>query len=70
VEHPTSTPELRPNQLYPIDVARKFLGDIGRTTFYDKVAKGEIEIVKIGSRSMATGTGLIRYIESLTKAAA
>jgi hypothetical protein len=70
MEHQSSTPELRPNQLYPIDVARKFLGDIGRTTFYEKVGKGEIEIVKIGARSLATGAGLIRYIESLTKAAA
>jgi hypothetical protein len=70
VEHQTSTPELRPNQLYPIDVARKFLGDIGRTTFYSLVGKGEIELVRIGSRSLTTGEGLIRYIESLTKAAA
>jgi hypothetical protein len=69
VEHNTASPELRANQLYPIEVARKFLGDIGRTTFYSMVAKGDVELVKIGSRSLATGAGLIRYIESLRTAA-
>jgi hypothetical protein len=33
------------------------------------VAKGDVELVKIGSRSLATGAGLIRYIESLRTAA-
>lgn len=69
MEHNTANPELHANQLYPIEVARKFLGDIGRTTFYAMVAKGEIEIVKIGSRSLATGAGLIRCIETLRAAA-
>jgi hypothetical protein len=69
MERNTASPELRANQLYPIEIARKFLGDIGRTTFYSLVSKGEIEIVKIGSRSLATGAGLIRCIESRRAAA-
>jgi hypothetical protein len=69
VEQIPPSPELRPNQLYPIDIARKFLGNIGRTKFYDEVAKGQIEIVKIGSRSLATVAGLIRYIDRLRASA-
>ena len=51
--------------LHPIPEARKMLGDIGHTKFYQIVAAGKIKLVKIGSRSFATDEELRRYAASL-----
>ena len=44
--------------LLSIPDALRFLGDIGRSNFYEEVGDGEIELVKIGSRSFAPVTSL------------
>ncbi|OBI72716.1 helix-turn-helix domain-containing protein [Mycobacterium asiaticum] len=44
--------------LVPYDEAMRMLGGIGRTTFYELMATGEIEQVKIGRRGFITSKWL------------
>ena len=41
-------------RFFSIQQARTELGDIGRTTLYDMVAAGKLELVKLGSKSLIT----------------
>jgi excisionase family DNA binding protein len=53
--------------LYPIPDAQAQLG-IGRSTVYELIAKGDLQTVKIGSRTLISHDELVRYARSLTKA--
>ena len=43
------------------------LGRIGRTKVYESIVAGDIEVVKIGSRTLATHESLERYVRSLSE---
>ncbi len=51
--------------LHPIPEARKMLGDIGHTKFYQIVGAGKLKLVKIGRRSFLTDEEIRRYAASL-----
>lgn len=51
--------------LHTVPDARRLLGDLGHTKFYELVAEGRIRIVKIGRRSYVAHTELERYVDSL-----
>ena len=62
-----------PNQeiarlLHPISETQELLGGLGRTTIYELIKQGEIEIVKIGSRSFVTHESLSGYVSKLSLA--
>lgn len=54
----------------PISEARHSLGDIGRTTLYELVARGDIVKVNIGRRGFITAESLGEYVDRLTASAA
>lgn len=43
---------------FSIAQARAELGNIGRTLTYDLVAKGDLELVKLGRKSLITGRSI------------
>ncbi len=51
--------------LYPINDAVEVLG-IGRSTLYELIATGEIDVVKIGRRTLIVQDELERYVKRLT----
>ena len=51
--------------LHPVKEARRLLGGIGVTKFYELVATGEIELVHIGRRSFLTDFEYRRYVDEL-----
>lgn len=53
--------------LEPLPDACQQLG-IGRSTFYELIAAGEIRTVKIGRRTLVARDELERYVRSLTEA--
>lgn len=55
--------------LHPIPEAYRQLG-IGRTTFFELVAAGEIEVVKIGRRTLVPQASLRDFVERLRASAA
>jgi excisionase family DNA binding protein len=55
--------------LYPIPAAQEQLG-IGRSTVYELIAKGDLQTVKIGSRTLISHDELARYARSLTETTA
>lgn len=55
-----------PRLLYPTSEAAAVIG-IGRSTLYSLIATGEIETVKIGSRTLIAHDELERYVRSLTR---
>lgn len=50
--------------LHPVQHACETLG-VGRTTLYDLAAKGEIEFVKIGRKTLVPADSIERYVERL-----
>lgn len=56
--------------LYPIPEGLHKLGGIGRTSLYGLIKRGEIRVVKIGSRTFIPRTEIEAYVERLTEAAA
>jgi hypothetical protein len=56
--------------LVPNDDAMHLLGGIGRTMFYELVAAGEIEQVKIGRRSFITAKSIAAYVDRLSQVSA
>jgi excisionase family DNA binding protein len=50
--------------LHPIPNAAAVLG-IGRSTLYQLISRGEIEVVKIGRRTLVAQTELERYVRKL-----
>jgi hypothetical protein len=57
-----------PRRLVPVPEARRTLGEIGHTTIYDLVNRGEIVKVNIGRRSFITSESLEAYLDRLTAA--
>ena len=55
------------HQCYSLAEAAKTLG-IGRSTLFGILASGEIKALKLGNRTLITGTELARYVESLPQA--
>lgn len=46
---------------YSIAQARADLGNIGRTKLYELVGAGDLELVKLGRKSVITGRSLRRF---------
>ncbi len=56
--------------LFSIAQARADLGDIGRTKLYELVATNELELLKLGRKSVITGRSIRRFKEKLLAQAA
>jgi hypothetical protein len=54
--------------LVPYDKARKKLGGIGKTMFYELIEQKKLVRVALGRRVFVTADSLERYVDSLTKA--
>lgn len=54
--------------LHPIPDAQSQLG-VSRSLLYKKIASGEIQTVKIGSRTLIAHDELVRYVDQLKAAA-
>ena len=54
--------------LYPLPEVRERLGGISHTTLYALIGRGDLSIVKIGSRSFIPADNLNRFVEHLTQA--
>lgn len=59
------TPE---RALYPISEARELLGNISHTGIYEIIKRGDLKIVKVGSRSFVTNTEIRRFVAELEAA--
>lgn len=53
-------------RLVSIPEARQLLGNIGHTTLYELVNRGEIVKVKIGRRGLITSESLEAYMDRLS----
>lgn len=62
-------PSVIPPLLVSIDVACAALGGITRPTLYGLINRGELERVKIGSRSFITLQALDEYVDRLRASA-
>lgn len=62
-----STGAATSQKLYSVCDAAQQLGGIGRTTVYELAKRGEIEFIKIGSRSFVSDESLNRYLATLQK---
>lgn len=58
----TTTPKPR---LASIAETQRQLGDVGRTYVYNLIGRGELEVVKLGSRSFVLLESIDAYIERL-----
>jgi Helix-turn-helix domain len=56
-------------RLVSIPEARHVLGDIGHTTLYELIKRGEIVKVNIGRRGFITSESLEAYLDRLSEAA-
>jgi hypothetical protein len=56
-------------RLVPIPQTCKVLGDVGRTTVYTLVDRGDLVKVNIGRRSFITAESLTAYVDRITEAA-
>ena len=52
--------------IHPIPEARKLLGGISHSNFYEIIKRGDLELVKIGRRSFVTDEALRRYVARLS----
>jgi len=50
---------------FSIEQARSELGGIGRTLAYELVSKGDLELVKLGRKSLITGRSINRLKSKL-----
>ncbi|MGI8869471.1 MAG: helix-turn-helix domain-containing protein [Mycobacteriales bacterium] len=57
-----------PRQLCDEHNTRQRLGGIGRTTYFELIASGELASVKIGRRRLVISDSIDRYIERLSAA--
>jgi hypothetical protein len=60
-----ATETLRP-ALVSIRVARRYLGDIGRSTFYQRYLS-RVDTVRLGARNLVTVESLDRLIEEIRR---
>jgi len=56
--------------LHSLPEGAELLGGIGRSTLFELIAAGHIEVVKIGRRTLISHDELERYVRSLRSAAA
>ena len=63
----TSLPE---RLLYPLPEVRERLGGISHTTLYALIGRGDLLVVKIGSRSFIPAESLTEFVDRLTHTAA
>ena len=61
--------EISVKRLVSIPETRYLLGDIGHTTVYELVKRGEIVKVNIGRRGFITSESLEAYLDRLREAA-
>ncbi len=61
-------PERR-NDAYTIEGAGQRLGGIGRTTVYSLIASGQLEAMKLGSRTLVTAASIEALLASLPRVA-
>lgn len=54
--------------LHPTSEAAALIG-VGRSTLYTLIATGEIDVVKIGRRTLVAHDELARYVKRLTEEA-
>jgi excisionase family DNA binding protein len=54
---------------YTIEGAGQRLGGIGRTTIYGLIASGQLEAVKLGSRTLVTAVSIEALLASLPRVA-
>ena len=59
----TTSPQTR--RIYAVPEAQEQLGGIGRTTLYNLVKNGQLQIVKIGARTFVTHDSLENYVRAL-----
>lgn len=52
--------------LHPIPEAVEVLGGMSRSTLYEKIAAGEIAVVKVGRRTYIAHGELERYVRELS----
>ena len=52
--------------LFPISAAQEQLGDLGRTSLYELIKRGDIKTVKIGSRTFIARTELEAYVSRIS----
>jgi len=55
--------------IHSIPATQHLLGDIGRTSTYELIAKGKIKKVKINKRTFITDTSIRAYVRELEKIA-
>lgn len=54
--------------IFPVSDAARMLG-IGKTKLYQLIHDGQIEVVKIGTRTLVTYGALAAFVDNLQKAA-
>jgi excisionase family DNA binding protein len=52
---------------FTVDAARARLGNIGRTTIYHLIAKGKLDAMKLGSRTLITAASIDALLISLPR---
>lgn len=55
--------------LYPIADAQQSLGRLSRTTIYNLVNDGQLEMVHVGRRAFITAKSIAAYVDRLSEAA-
>ncbi len=60
----TTTTDSAPRWLLSIPEACKGLG-VGRSTFYEMVARGDVEVVRIGRRALVPVAAIEAYVQGL-----
>ena len=60
----TTTTDISPRWLLSIPEACKGLG-VGRSTFYEMIARGDVEVVRIGRRALVPVAAIEAYVQGL-----
>lgn len=59
-----------PTVAYPVEEARKRLGDISRPTLYKLVKTGRLKVTKLGRRTVITDKQIAECLAGMTDSAA
>ena len=51
--------------LYPIPEARRLLGGISHSCFYELIKQGKLKLLKIGRRSFVSSAEINRFLDEL-----
>ena len=63
-----SIQETHSSLLVPIEATKGELGGIGRTSVYELIKSGDLQVVKIGRRSLITRSSIEAYVDRLSTA--